>query len=149
MLQTLLLSNRCFVRLYAKQVDSRLLCTRCYVTAGSSASVLRVYFRFLQHTCSSGMSGGEWVIWSLRYLMALPILTDRGRHCVKKLQNTVSQQHEKQNDQMTMYLYIITERILARWLVESYGLWEYRPWKWHNMSQSACCFVFGLHSYRP
>ena len=23
----------------------------------------------------------------------------------------------------------MTERILARWLVESYGLWECRPWK--------------------
>ena len=38
----------------------------------------------------------------------------------------------------------ITERILACWLVESYGLWEYRPWKWRNMSRSAGCFVFGL-----
>ena len=26
-----------------------------------------------------------------------------------------------------------TERILARWLVESYGLWQYRPWKWRNI----------------
>ena len=34
-------------------------------------------------------------------------------------------------------LFTITERILARWLVESYGLWEYRPWKWRNMSRSA------------
>ena len=23
---------------------------------------------------------------------------------------------------------------LARWLVENYGLWEYRPWIWRNMS---------------
>ena len=38
----------------------------------------------------------------------------------------------------------ITERILARWLVKSYGLWEYRPWKWHNMSRSARGFVFGF-----
>ena len=30
-----------------------------------------------------------------------------------------------------------SERILARWLVESYGLWEYRPWRWRNMSRSA------------
>ena len=37
-----------------------------------------------------------------------------------------------------------TERILARWLVESYGLWEYRPWKWRDMSRSAGCFVFGF-----
>ena len=35
----------------------------------------------------------------------------------------------------------ITERILERWLVESYGLWNYRPWKWRNMSRSAGCFV--------
>ena len=33
------------------------------------------------------------------------------------------------------------ERILARWLVESFGLLEYRPWKWRNMSRSAGCFV--------
>ena len=37
-------------------------------------------------------------------------------------------------------IFAITERILARWLVESYGLWEYRPWKWRNMSPSAGCF---------
>ena len=36
----------------------------------------------------------------------------------------------------------ITERILARWLVESYGLWEYSPWKCRNMSRSAGCFWF-------
>ena len=29
--------------------------------------------------------------------------------------------------------FTITERILVRWLVESYGLWEYRPWKWRNI----------------
>ena len=29
-----------------------------------------------------------------------------------------------------------SERILACWLVESYGLWEYRPWKWRNMSRT-------------
>ena len=28
-----------------------------------------------------------------------------------------------------------TEWILARWLVESYGLWEYRPRKWRNISR--------------
>ena len=28
-----------------------------------------------------------------------------------------------------------TERILARWLAESHGQWEYRPWKWRNMSR--------------
>ena len=37
--------------------------------------------------------------------------------------------------------FTITERILERWLVESYGLWKYRPWKWRNMSRSAGCFV--------
>ena len=37
--------------------------------------------------------------------------------------------------------FTITERILERWLVESYGLCEYRPWKWRNMSGSAGCFV--------
>ena len=34
-----------------------------------------------------------------------------------------------------------SERILARWLVESYGLWEYRPWKWRNMSRSASSLI--------
>ena len=38
-------------------------------------------------------------------------------------------------------VFTITERILTRWLVESYGLWEYRPRKWRNMSRSAGCFV--------
>ena len=65
-------------------------------------------------------------------------------------------------------IFTITERIVARWLAESYGLWEYRLWKWRNLSRSAGCFVFGflpkkkcywknksttifhgLHSYRP
>ena len=41
----------------------------------------------------------------------------------------------------TIANFTITERILARWLVESVGLWEYRPWKWRNMSRSAGCFV--------
>ena len=40
--------------------------------------------------------------------------------------------------------FTITERIHARWLVESYDLWEYRPWKWRNMPRSASCFVFGF-----
>ena len=31
--------------------------------------------------------------------------------------------------------FTITERILARWLDESYGLREYRPWRWRNMPQ--------------
>ena len=41
-------------------------------------------------------------------------------------------------------VFTITARILARWLVERFGLWEYRPWKWRNMSPSAgcCCFFF-------
>ena len=39
---------------------------------------------------------------------------------------------------------VLTERILARWLVKSYGLWEYRSWKWRNMSRSAGYFVFGF-----
>ena len=37
--------------------------------------------------------------------------------------------------------FTITERILECWLVESYGLWNNRPWKWRNMSRSAGCFV--------
>ena len=40
--------------------------------------------------------------------------------------------------------FTITERILMRWLVESYGLWEYRPWKWVDMSCSTGCFDFGF-----
>ena len=42
----------------------------------------KVSYKF---TWSSAMFGGVWVICSFRYLMALPMLTDRGRHCVKKL----------------------------------------------------------------
>ena len=41
-------------------------------------------------------------------------------------------------------IFTITERIIARWLVESYGLWEFRPWKWRKWSRSAGCFVFGF-----
>ena len=41
-------------------------------------------------------------------------------------------------------IFTITERIVARWLVESYGLWEFRPWKWRKWSRSAGCFVFGF-----
>ena len=40
--------------------------------------------------------------------------------------------------------FTITEWILARWFVKSYGLWENRPWKWRNMSRSAGYFVFGF-----
>ena len=36
-------------------------------------------------------------------------------------------------------LFTITERILERWLVESYSLWEYIPWKWRNVTQ---CWLF-------
>ena len=38
--------------------------------------------------------------------------------------------------------FTVTEGMLARWLVESYGLWEYRPWKWRNMSHGAGGFVW-------
>ena len=38
--------------------------------------------------------------------------------------------------------FTITECILVRWLVESYGLWEYRPWKWRNMSRSVRVCLF-------
>ena len=82
----------------------QLLCTMCYVT-GSSVSVIRVYKGFCaQHTCSSGMSGDEWVISSLRYLIAWPILTDKGWHCVKKLQNT-KDKNINNNDKKTVTLY--------------------------------------------
>ena len=30
------------------------------------------------------------------------------------------------------------------WLVGSYGLWEYRPWRRRNMWRSASYFVFGF-----
>ena len=40
--------------------------------------------------------------------------------------------------------FTISERILARWLVDSYGLWVYRPWKWRNMSRRASWIVFGF-----
>ena len=40
--------------------------------------------------------------------------------------------------------FTVTKRILARWLVESYGLSEYRSWKWRNRSRSAGCFVLGF-----
>ena len=38
--------------------------------------------------------------------------------------------------------FTITEWILALWFVESYGLWEYRPWKWRNMSGSVRVCLF-------
>ena len=40
--------------------------------------------------------------------------------------------------------FTITERILARWLVESYGLWEYRPWAWRNISRNADCLFLAF-----
>ena len=43
-----------------------------------------------------------------------------------------------------IHFFTITEGIHASWLVESYGLWEYRPKKWRNMSHSAGCFAFGF-----
>ena len=41
-------------------------------------------------TCFSDIVGGIWVICSLRYLMAFPMLTDRGRHCVRNLKTWIS-----------------------------------------------------------
>ena len=39
-------------------------------------------------------------------------------------------------------IFTITEQILVRWLVKSYGLREKRPRKWCNTSHSAGCFAF-------
>ena len=39
-------------------------------------------------------------------------------------------------------IFTITEQILMRWSVENYGLWEYRPWKWYNMSGSVPVVLF-------
>ena len=36
----------------------------------------------------------------------------------------------------------ITKRLLARWLVENYGLWEHRPFIWRN--DDAICFYLSL-----
>ena len=41
-----------------------------------------------------------------------------------------------------LIVFTITERILAPWLVESYGVWEYRPKKWRDKSRSARLFCF-------
>ena len=60
----------------------------------------------------------------------------------------------------------ITERILARWLVESYGLWDFRPWNDLTCHAVPVVLIFriinvivkkknlttifhGVHSYRP
>ena len=65
--------------------------------------------------------------------------------------------------------FTITEQILPHWLGKSYGLWEYPPWKWRNMSRmifqetsretqnkinvivnnKSTTIFHGLHSYRP
>ena len=61
------------------------------------------------------------------------------------------------NRGLTAY-FIITEQILTSWLVESYGLWVYRPWKWCNMSRrklkiniivkkKSTTISHGLHSF--
>ena len=34
---------------------------------------------------------------------------------------------------VAILFFTIAEGVLAYWLVESYGLWDYRPWKWRNM----------------
>ena len=44
-----------------------------------------VHFEFIIRTSDSGSSGGMFEILNLRCVMALPILTERGRHLVKKL----------------------------------------------------------------
>ena len=61
------------------------------------------------------------------------------------------------NRGLTVY-FTITEQILRSWLVESYHLWEYRPWKWCNMSHrklkiivivknKSTTIFHGLHSF--
>ena len=64
---------------------------------------------------------------------------------------------------LAIFRFTTTERILASWLVESYGLWQYRPWKWRNISEKlrrklkinviiknkSTTIFHGLHSYRP
>ena len=52
------------------------------------------------------------------------------RHCSFANRVAVWRQSEESID-----VCVITERILARWLVESHGQWEYRPWKLRNMSR--------------
>ena len=60
-----------------------------------------------------------------------------GRHgsqtlsvCDRKLRR-----HENHDCLGCLSNYTKNSVILARWLDESYGLWEYRPWKWRNMSR--------------
>ena len=55
-------------------------------------------------TFASDMSLGVWVMCHLMYLIALPMLTDRGLHCVKKL--------EKKFD---IYHFRSTKLILNNW----------------------------------
>ena len=69
---------------------------------------------------------------------------------------------------LVVYVFTIAERILVRWLVESYGLWEYDPEndvtchavpvvyflvfrkKINIIVKNKSTTIFhGLHSYRP
>ena len=51
----------------------------------------------------------------------------------KKQNGHVQQRIPMNNKQIIKWHFTITEWILARRLVEIYGLWEYRPWKWRNI----------------
>ena len=50
--------------------------------------------------------------------------------CDRKLRR-----HESHDCLCCLPNYTKNSVILARWLDESYGLWEYRPWKWRNTSR--------------
>ena len=87
---------------------------------------------------------GRLTVWQMesktRYLKIS--LRNRVYHLHKFI--SVTDNCRENKTKQNIFFSTITERILARWLVKSYGLWEYKPWKWRNMSRSAGCFVFGF-----
>ena len=66
------------------------------------------------------------------------------RNRVYHLHKFISFTDNCRENKTKFFFFTITERILARWLVKSDGLWEYSPLKWRNVSRSAGRFVFGF-----
>lgn len=95
-------------------------------------------------TWSSAMSGGVWVICSFRYLMALPILTDRGRHWVKKLKTKIKTKQNRFEENVTnTFIYLQGKRCphfsqFCHWVTGD--LWSQALQTQHNSEVETNCF---------
>ena len=85
---------------------------------------------------------GRLTVWQMESKTRYLKISLRNR--VYHLHKFISFTDNCRENKTKFFFFTITERILARWLVKSDGLWEYSPLKWRNVSRSAGRFVFGF-----